>query len=53
MGEGIPNDIALLHLSRDVDMTNQYVSTIQLPEKGEDFLGNGNCWITGWGRYGQ
>ena len=46
---GFPNDIALLQLSQTVQM-NSYVRTIALPNKGEDFAGNKDCWITGWGR---
>ena len=52
MGDGIPNDIALLHLTENADLSNPNIGTIVLPDDGEDFVGNANCWITGWGRYG-
>ena len=44
-----PNDIALIHLQNDVDMSSPLVSTIALPDENEDFTGNPNCMITGWG----
>ena len=44
-----PNDIALIRLKSDVDMSSSLVSTIALPDKDEDFTGNPNCVITGWG----
>merc|ERR1712004_956320 len=47
---GFPNDIALIELNEEVDLSNEYVSTIKLADAGEDFFGNENCWITGWGQ---
>ncbi|CAH1789765.1 unnamed protein product [Owenia fusiformis] len=41
------NDIALLKLSKPIDMTNTHVNTICLPQKGEQF--SGQCVATGWG----
>ena len=46
---GIPNDIAIVRLAEAVDLTNEYVDVIGLPEENEDFVGNSNCWIMGWG----
>ena len=48
--QSFPNDIALIYTSATVDTSSKYVSTISLPSKNQDFAGNSNCWITGWGR---
>ena len=53
MGVGIPNDIALLQLETEADLTDKYVATISLPKEGEDFVGNKNCWLTGWGVFSK
>ena len=45
-----PNDIAMLYLSTNADMSSQYVDTVALASKSDNFVGNSNCWITGWGR---
>ena len=47
--EQFPNDIALLRLTTNADTSNKYVSTIAMANKNEDFAGNYNCYITGWG----
>ena len=49
MADGAPNDIVILKLAEPVDMTNENVDVIVLPKKGEEFTGNENCWIMGWG----
>ena len=46
---GFPNDIALLSLSSPIDLSDQYVSTVQMASSGENFIDN-ECWITGWGK---
>ena len=46
---GVPHDIALLELSTEADLSTKYAQPIELPQPGEDFLGNPDCWITGWG----
>merc|ERR1719309_1850155 len=46
---GFPNDIALIYLSSSASTSSKYVSTITLPSKNENFAGNRNCYITGWG----
>ena len=48
--QAFPNDIALIYTSTTVDTTSQYVRTVSLPYQNQDFSGNYNCWITGWGR---
>jgi len=48
-GRGFPNDIALLQLSSNVDMSSRFIDTVALPAKNENFAGNSDCWITGWG----
>merc|ERR1712121_83842 len=51
---GFPNDIALLQLSTDADTSSPFISTIAMADKDEDFAGNSECYITGWGRlYGD
>merc|ERR1712121_102532 len=47
---GFPNDIALLHLAADADTSSPYISTVAMAEEGHDFVGNEECYITGWGR---
>ena len=46
---GLPNDIALIYLSSSANTNSQYISTIALPSQNENFAGNSNCYITGWG----
>jgi len=48
-GGGFPNDIALLYLSSEADTSSQYVATIALPSQNEEFAGNSQCYISGWG----
>ena len=48
-GESYPNDIALVLLQENVDLSAENVQPISLPDSGEDFVGNQECWITGWG----
>ena len=45
---GLPNDISLIYLSGNAQMNN-YVKAIALASSNEDFVGNSQCWITGWG----
>jgi len=47
---GGPGDIAILRLERPVDLSSDFVSIGQLPPVGENFVGNENCVMTGWGR---
>ena len=47
--EGLPHDIALLQVSRPM-VFNEYVTPACLPgDENLDLVGNGDCWITGWG----
>merc|ERR1712178_135931 len=43
----VPSDISLIKLADPVEM-NEFVSTIDLPNKDDDFTGQ-NCVISGWG----
>ncbi|XP_013413510.1 chymotrypsinogen A [Lingula anatina] len=47
-GAGFPNDIALLKLSEAVSYSSE-IQPACLPASTDDFLGNNDCWITGWG----
>ncbi|XP_061170067.1 fibrinolytic enzyme, isozyme C-like [Saccostrea echinata] len=47
-GAGFPNDIALLELSGEV--TSNRATTIALARGTSSFIGNPDCWITGWGK---
>ncbi|XP_020666248.3 serine protease 27 [Pogona vitticeps] len=52
---GVPDssgDIALLQLQSPVNFTSD-ILPICLPEPSEEFFGNKNCWVTGWGRVGE
>ena len=46
---GFPNDIAMLYLSSSANTNSQYIRTIALPSRNENFARNSNCYITGWG----
>ncbi|XP_069120255.1 fibrinolytic enzyme, isozyme C-like [Argopecten irradians] len=46
-GAGFPNDIAILKMSQPFSLTHK---TVELPEATMGFLGNNDCWITGWGK---
>ena len=50
-----PNDIAVILLQSEADLSSPYTKAIALPNQDEDFTDNTDCWITGWGdlRYGQ
>nr|XP_022327667.1 LOW QUALITY PROTEIN: fibrinolytic enzyme, isozyme C-like [Crassostrea virginica] len=47
-GAGFPNDIALLELSGEV--TSNRAEVIGLARGTNSFIGNPDCWITGWGK---
>ncbi|XP_011413121.1 fibrinolytic enzyme, isozyme C [Magallana gigas] len=47
-GAGFPNDIALLELSGEV--TSNRAEIIGLARGTSSFIGNPDCWITGWGK---
>lgn len=47
-GAGFPNDIALLKVRTPINLNSKAVA-IDLATMGMDFVGNNNCWITGWG----
>jgi len=48
-GRAMPNDIALIQLAEGVNLDNKFVSTIQMADHMENFEGNKECFITGWG----
>jgi len=48
---GFANDIALIELSSTIEM-NEFVQAVKLAERSDSFLGNSDCWITGWGKTG-
>ncbi|XP_066989109.1 phenoloxidase-activating factor 2-like isoform X2 [Macrobrachium rosenbergii] len=48
--QNLANDVALLHLSRPVDLGKYpHIGTACLPEQGQVFYGQ-SCWVTGWGK---
>jgi len=47
---GFPNDIALMKLSSTADLSGPYAQAVHLADSGTDFMGNTDCWITGWGK---
>jgi len=49
-GPGYPNDISLMELERAVDLNNPMVGLLKLPRYGDEFAGNPDCWVAGWGR---
>ena len=53
IGVDFPNDIALLQLETEADLTDKYVATIPLPKESKAFVGNENCWLTGWGVFSK
>merc|ERR1711935_647675 len=50
---GFPNDIALIQLRTRADLSGIYAKAIALAPSGEDFLGNDDCVISGWGKLGM
>ena len=44
-----PNDMALIQLSTDVDLSNEFVDTIGLADENEKFV-RSPCVLIGWGR---
>ncbi|OWF42704.1 elastase-1-like [Mizuhopecten yessoensis] len=46
---GYPNDIAILRLANDAEL-NDNVELVPMTSKGDDFVGNNDCWLTGWGK---
>ena len=53
-GDGFPNDIAILKLSSSVSVGNGKAELVPLAQQDLSFLGNPDCWISGWGRtYGK
>jgi len=46
---GYPNDIALLRLTEEVDMTDPNVELACIPRDTHFNFTNEECWITGWG----
>lgn len=48
---GLPHDIALIKLKDKANLSNSNIKPIALPPNDENnFAGNSDCWITGWGR---
>ncbi|CAD5120254.1 DgyrCDS8824 [Dimorphilus gyrociliatus] len=47
---GLPDDIALIKTTEDIDLGNEFISSIQLAEPGSSWVNNSNCYISGWGR---
>merc|ERR1719334_615525 len=43
------NDIALLKLDQNVDMSGAYAGTICLPDRAKNYRGSKDCILTGWG----
>ena len=50
---GMPHDMALLRLDGDIDLSNEFVSTIKMGEPTMNYAGNPDCYISGWGRNGE
>jgi len=46
---GLPNDIALVKLDTQVNITGNYVRTACLPQLHDIFDQNDDCSISGWG----
>merc|ERR1712018_245613 len=49
--QGFPNDIAVMKLASEADIS-EYAQPIRMAEPGDNFVGNPDCYITGWGRLG-
>jgi secreted trypsin-like serine protease len=47
---GYPNDIALLRLTQNADLTDPNVELACLPQQTDFNFTNEECWITGWGK---
>jgi len=49
---GFPNDIALMQLRGRADLSGKFATAVKMADVGADFLGNRDCFITGWGKTG-
>jgi len=49
-GDGYPNDIGVIELDQEVDISNPFVGLAKLPRADDEPVGNPDCWIAGWGR---
>ncbi len=49
---GQENDIAIVQFAQPVQIS-ETVDVVALPDPDHDFLGNPDCWITGWGITGR
>jgi len=49
-GSGIPNDIALLKLSKAASTSNAHISLVSLPSSDSESFLNEECYISGWGK---
>ena len=49
--KGYPNDIALLRLTEEPDMSDERIGMACIPDTTDfNFTGNPDCWISGWGK---
>jgi len=44
-----PNDISLIRVSSPISLNGNTVQKIDLAAEGTEHVGNGNCYISGWG----
>ena len=35
--------------AQDANTNSRYISAVAISNEGENFVGNDDCWITGWG----
>merc|ERR1712004_188514 len=52
MDKGLPNDLALIRLAEEADLTSSFVSAIEVTDETQDFSEK-DCMITGWGATGR
>jgi len=45
------NDIALIQLAENADLSTRYVGTACLPEPGDNYQNTQHCWMSGWGEW--
>ena len=45
----LDNDICILVLAEQVDLSDPNIGVVALPEEGEMYSPGTHCWVTGWG----
>jgi|ERR1712121_55829 len=50
LSPGVPYDFSMLKLTEAADTSKPNIAVVPVPANGTSFIGNNDCWISGWGR---